>query len=74
MSTDSTEVFTGRRWRTVGVIPVAVKGLAGVTIENTVYMTGLYKTGDVLDVPHTCFRREGCLWLQRQHLEFKCLE
>ena len=68
--TDTTEVYSGGRWRTVGALPVAVDGLAGVTVGNTVYMTGLYKTGDVLDVPHTCFRRRGCLCLQRQHLEF----
>ena len=41
--TDTTEVYSGGRWRTVGVLPVA--GLAGVTIENTVFVTGLYKTG-----------------------------
>ena len=63
VSTDTTEVFTGGRWRSVGVIPVAVKGLAGVTIENTVFMTGLYDTSnaDVLQISntiiHTCFRR-----------------
>ena len=42
--TDTTEVYSGGRWRTVGALPVAVSGLAGVTIENTVYMTGLYDT------------------------------
>ena len=68
--TDTTEVYSGGRWRTVGALPEAVYRLAGVTIESTVYMTGLYKTGDVLDVPHTCFRRAGCLWLQEGHLEF----
>ena len=40
--TDTTEVYSGGGWRTVGALPVAVDGLAGVTIENTVYMTGLY--------------------------------
>ena len=68
--TNTTEVYSGGRWRTVGALPVAVSSLAGVTIENTVFMTGLYKTGDVLNVPHTCFRRAGCLWHQKQHLEF----
>ena len=67
--TDTTEVYSGGLWRTVGALPEAVYRLAGVTIENTVYMTGLYKTGDVLDVPHTCFRRAGCLWLQEGDLE-----
>ena len=57
--TDTTEVYSGGRWRTVGALPEAVSSFAGVTIENTVFMTGLYKTGDVLDVPHTCFRRAG---------------
>ena len=57
--TDITEVYSGGQWRTVGALPEAVYGLAGVTIENTVFMTGLYKIGDVLDVPHTCFRRAG---------------
>ena len=41
-NTDTTEVYSGGQWRTVGALPVAVRGLAGVTIENTVYMTGLY--------------------------------
>ena len=68
--TNTTEVYSGGQWRTVGALPVAVNGLAGVTVGNTVYMTGLYKIGDVLDVPHTCFRRAGCLWLQEGHLEF----
>ena len=63
--TDTTEVYSGGQWRTVGALPEAVSSLAGVTIGNTVFMTGLYKTGDVLDVPHTCFRRQ-----QGQHLEF----
>ena len=68
--TDTTEVYSGGLWRTVGALPEAVYRSAGVSVGNTVYMTGLYKTGDVLDVPHTCFRRVCCLWLQRQHLEF----
>ena len=55
--TDTTEVYTGGQWRTVGALPEAVSSFAGVTIENTVFMTGLYKIGDVLDILHTCFRR-----------------
>ena len=39
--TDTTEVFSGGQWSTVGPLPTAVRGLAGVTIDNTVYMTGL---------------------------------
>ena len=42
--TDTTEVFSGGRWRTVGALPEALNGLAGVTIENNVFMTGLYST------------------------------
>ena len=41
--TDTTEVFIGGQWSTVGPLPAAVAGLAGVTIGNTVYMTGLYR-------------------------------
>ena len=36
------EVFIGGQWTTVGPLPTAVAALAGVTIDNTVYMTGLY--------------------------------
>ena len=39
--TDTTEVFIGGHWSTVGPLPAAVSALAGVTIDNTVYMTGL---------------------------------
>ena len=41
---DTTEVFIGGQlqWSTVGPLPTAVAALAGVTIDNTVYMTGLY--------------------------------
>ena len=39
--TDTTEVFSGGQWSTVGPLPAAVSALAGVTIDNTVYMTGL---------------------------------
>ena len=44
LGTDTTEVFSGGRWRTVGALPEALNGLAGVTIENIVFMTGLYQT------------------------------
>ena len=40
--TDTTEVFIGGQWSTVGPLPTANAGLAGVTIGNTVYMSGLY--------------------------------
>ena len=40
--TDTTEVYSGGLWRTVGPLPEAVYRLAGVTIDNTVFMTGLY--------------------------------
>ena len=76
--TDTTEVFSGGQWRTVGALPDAsngLVGLAGVTIKNTVFMTGLYQTIVQLHVVqicdivlHTCFRR---YWFhQGQHLEF----
>ena len=39
--TDTTEVFIGGQWSTVGPLPAAVSALAGVTIDNTVYMSGL---------------------------------
>ena len=77
LGTDTTEVFSGGRWRTVGALPEALNGLAGVTIENIVFMTGLYQTFvlhvlQICDVVlHTCFRRTGWYWFhQEQHLEF----
>ena len=76
-STDTTEVFSGGRWRTVGALPEALNGLAGVTIENIVFMTGLYQTFvlrvlQICDVVlHTCFRRTGWFWFHPfQELEF----
>ena len=40
--TASTEVYIigSSEWSTVAPLPVAVAGLAGVTLSNTVYMTG----------------------------------
>ena len=40
--TDTTEVFSGGQWSTVGPLPTANAGLVGITIGNAVYMTGLY--------------------------------
>ena len=63
--TDTTEVFNGGQWRTVGALPEASNGLAGVTIRNTVFMTGMYQTIvlhvlQICDIVlHTCFRRTG---------------
>ena len=37
---DATEVYSGGQWRTVGALPAAVEGLRGVTIGNSVYITG----------------------------------
>ena len=37
---DATEVYSGGQWRTVGPLPAAVEGLRGVTIGNSVYITG----------------------------------
>ena len=36
----STEVYRGGRWVTVGPLPMAVDGVRGVTLDNTVFMTG----------------------------------
>ena len=36
----STEVYRGGRWITVEPLPVAVIGLRGASLDNTVYMTG----------------------------------
>ena len=38
---DSTELFIGGKWATVGPLPVAVTGVRGVTLDNTVLMAGL---------------------------------
>ena len=46
--TDTTEVFSGGQWSTVGPLPTAVAALAGVTIDNTVYMTGMWYADDNL--------------------------
>ena len=37
---DATEVYSGGQWRTVGALPAGVEGLRGVTIANSVYITG----------------------------------
>ena len=78
--TDTTEVFSGGQWRTVGALPDASNGLVGlaaVTIKNTVFMTGLHQTIvlhvlQIWDIVlHTCFRRMGWYWFHEgQHLEF----
>ena len=39
---DSTEVFSGGAWMTVGALPVAVSGSRGFTFGNSFYMTGVY--------------------------------
>ena len=36
----STEVYRGGKWLTVEPLPVAVMGLRGASLDNTVYMTG----------------------------------
>ena len=38
---DSTEVFSGGAWMTVGALPVAVSGSRGFTFGNSFYMTGV---------------------------------
>ena len=40
----STEVYSANHgeWRSVQPLPVPVVGVAGVTISNIVYMTGMY--------------------------------
>ena len=37
---DSTEVFSGGQWRSVGPLPARLMFAAGVTIANTVFITG----------------------------------
>ena len=39
---DSTEVFSGGAWMTVGALPVAVSGSRGFTFGNSFYMTGVF--------------------------------
>ena len=36
----STEVYRGGQWITLEPLPVAVMGVRGATVDNTVYMTG----------------------------------
>ena len=36
----STEIYRGGQWVTAGPLPVAVTGVRGVTLDNTVFMTG----------------------------------
>ena len=36
----SAEVYRGGQWVTVDPLPVAVMGVRGATVDNTVYMTG----------------------------------
>ena len=36
----STEIYRGGQWVTTGPLPVAVAGVRGVTLDNTVLMTG----------------------------------
>ena len=36
----STEVYRGGQWITVAPLPVAVVGVRGATLVNTVFMTG----------------------------------
>ena len=36
----TTEVYRGGQWITVEPLPVAVMGVRGATVDNTVYMTG----------------------------------
>ena len=36
----STEVYHGGQWLTVEPLPVAVLGVRGASLDNTVYMTG----------------------------------
>ena len=58
----STEIYQDGRWREVGPLPAAVYDLKGVTIDNTVFMTGVII---LIDRDDFCkifiFRRLGCL-------------
>ena len=39
---DSSEVFDGHQWISAKPLPIAVDGLAGATVSNTVFMLGQY--------------------------------
>ena len=58
----STEIYQDGRWREVGPLPAAVYDLKGVTVDNTVFMTGVII---LIDRDDFCkivrFRRLGCL-------------
>ena len=43
-ATASTEIYKmgTSAWKTVAPLPFEVSGLAGVTLDNTVYMTGQF--------------------------------
>ena len=36
----STEIYEAGQWTEAGALPVAVRGLRGATVLNTVYMVG----------------------------------
>ena len=38
---DSTEVFRDGEWTVVAPLPLALEGVRGVTLDNTVFMTGV---------------------------------
>ena len=39
---DSTEVFRDGEWTVVAPLPLALEGVRGVTLDNTVFMTGVW--------------------------------
>ena len=42
----STEIYEAGQWTEAGALPVAVRGLRGATVLNTVYMVGGSKKRD----------------------------
>ena len=58
---DNTEIFSAgqSKWTTVGPLPQAIAGLAGATLANTVFMTGMSMSmvEIILTQPNYCFRR-----------------
>ena len=43
----STEIYRRGQWVTAGPLPVAVTGVRGVTLDNTVFMTGYILYSDL---------------------------
>ena len=53
-SLSSTEIYEAGQWTEVGVLPAAVGGLRGASVQNTVYMTGKSVVTDMLLILMMC--------------------